>query len=397
MPIVNRAIAEQAFRAAGFKRPFTDADFAVAQQHGTGIYAASANNIKKLQSQPPSLQAQIEAGQQQYNQTQQAQVQVPTLVQNGLSEKSPEFALPRAALEERYGNPQSPLYIQNPFVRQAVIEKATSSQKAAFTTVADKVNQALALRGTIQQQDLSGLKDKYGLLQAQQKAEADAKQQQFDNMIKLQQLAIDRAKIGNGTETSRSAKNYADLIASGQMTIAQVPAAERGSVVDYVQNNGIDILPPKVRDSLGAVNAARGVLDQIKQYSSQLNTGGAATASITGAISALKGKAGSGSTKAQASTALHDISQALVSTLSRALGEKGVLTDYDVKRARALIPTPYDTKVNANRKINQLETFFSGLEKRAYETATGSPDKLGIGNSDNSGTTSSGLKYTITP
>jgi len=413
MPIVNRAIAEQAFRAAGFKRPFSDADFAVAQKHGTGIYAASVANIQKLQQQAQNpdpnqlvdpktaLLQQIDALQGQYNTTQQAQVSLPTLVKTGLAEKSPEFALPREALEARYGNPQSPLYIQNPFVRQAVIEKATSSQQNAFTTVADKINQTLGLRGTIENQQLTGLKDKYGLLKDEAKTAADAKQQEFDNAVKLEQLAIDRKKAGSetGNKTSTTAQNYAELVASGQLTLAQVPAAERGSVVNYVAQNGIDILPPKARDSIAAVNSAREVVSQIKNYSENLNKSTNVFGKyFGGTAAAIRGKTGGSNDAASASRQLGLIKQGLASTLSRGLGEKGVLTDYDIKRAQALIPSPYDTKKEAQNKIKLLDDFFSGIEQRAYQTATGTPGTLNLtsGNND-TGKTSSGLTYTISP
>lgn len=213
MPTVNRAVAEQAFRQAGFKRPMSNGDFANAQKFGTGIFAKSIAKIRGSQPTPPDelaqLQQQIDAAQGQYNTTQQTQVGVPTLVQQGLGQQSPEFNLPREALEARYGNPQSPLYIQNPFVRQAVIEKATSGQQQAFSTVADRVNQALQLRATIQQQQLGGLKDKYGSIADLRSAQSKAQQQKFENDLALkkfglseQELAIKRQVANRPTTTT---------------------------------------------------------------------------------------------------------------------------------------------------------------------------------------------------
>lgn len=345
------------------------------------------------------LQQQIEAAQRAYNLTQQTQLNLPDIVRQKLGERSPEYNLPKEGLQARFGDQNSPLYIANPFVRQAVIDKALSSQQNAFTTVADKVGNIFSNKALIQQQDLSGLKDKYGLLQAERKAQAEAAQQAFENKIKLQELAISRAKIGGGDGDTSTAANYANMVSTGQLTLAQVPASVRGDVVNYVANNGIDILPLKARESIAAVNSGRGVLDQIKTYSDTLNkTSGTLGKVFGGFASSVGGKLGRNQASSQASAALGDIKKSLVSTLSRALGEKGVLTDFDVKRAQALIPSPYDTRQEAQRKIKTLETFFNNLEQRAYETATGTPESLGLksGASANSGKTSTGLTYTIT-
>lgn len=411
MPTVSVPLIQQAMKKAGFNRPPSQTDITNAQKYGLGIFSRQAAKMVTPKAAPlnelDQLQQQINAGQAAYNTTQQAQVQLPELVRTGLGQQSAEFNLPREALEARYGNPGSPLYIANPFVRQAVIEKATSGQQQAFTTVADRVNQALALRGTIQQQDLTGLKDKYGLLTDKQKAAEAKKQQDFENAYKLQQLELDRQRTaadmirarnsgsgsGSGT-TADSAANYASLVASGQLTLAQVPAAQRGAVVDYVAQNGVDILPPKARESIAAVGSAREVVDQIKQYSADLNKNKNTFSKYLGGIAAsFRGKTGGTNKAAQASAALGDIKRGLASTLSRGLGEKGVLTDYDIKRAQALIPSPYDTRQEADRKLKLLDNFFNGIEERAYQTATGTPASLGLGG--NSGKTSSGLTYTI--
>jgi hypothetical protein len=73
-------------------------------------------------------------------------------------------------------------------------------------------------------------------------------------------------------------------------------------------------------------------------------------------------KAESQSNPALAST--QALSEATLSKLIRALGEVGTLTDQDIKRARAAIPSIYDTVAVKNQKIQQLRTLVGEIFQR---------------------------------
>uniref|UniRef100_A0A7V3JAQ2 Uncharacterized protein n=1 Tax=candidate division CPR3 bacterium TaxID=2268181 RepID=A0A7V3JAQ2_UNCC3 len=62
--------------------------------------------------------------------------------------------------------------------------------------------------------------------------------------------------------------------------------------------------------------------------------------------------------------------EALLATLSRATGEKGVLTDKDIERIRTTMPSLTDTKAVAKSKINQLRTLFKEFESTAQSVFT---------------------------
>ena len=84
------------------------------------------------------------------------------------------------------------------------------------------------------------------------------------------------------------------------------------------------------------------------------------------------------------------ISKGTVSPLLRKLGEKGALSDGDVKRGEQLQPSPYDTPEQAAAKIAELRALFEKAKLALMGGSfTGTP-KAQTGN-----TTKSGVKYEV--
>jgi hypothetical protein len=176
------------------------------------------------------------------------------------------------------------------------------------------------------------------------------------------------------------------------MTLTNVPVKDRAAVAQYINDNGIDLLPQKARDSMAAINAGKVVASKIKDLSAGMNESAPAVSLLSGLFKSGYGKIG----QPNQAAVMGDLGKSLVSTLSRALGEKGVLTDTDVKRAKSLIPTPYDSKGRAAQKMKLLDDFFTELTGRTMQTYTGTAESMN-GGASTSGKTSSGLTYTVTP
>lgn len=165
----------------------------------------------------------------------------------------------------------------------------------------------------------------------------------------------------------------ADAVETGQIQFTAVPFNIRLRVLSLLAERGSTILPPKVRDTISGVSAARGVLSEIESLAEEVNVHGAGPGRfVGGALSA-----GRGMLQTNEADALYDKTrEGFLATISRATGERGVLTDRDVFRAKQLLPARSDSRAIARRKVAQLKNFLDNIEKRAVKVYTSSGTSL---------------------
>jgi hypothetical protein len=158
----------------------------------------------------------------------------------------------------------------------------------------------------------------------------------------------------------------------------QLTPTQKGQIIPLLTESGFDFLPEKARNSIAALNQGSAIVSKIEEVSKNLNVAPAGLQQIGGLFGSLAGKAG----VANPAAAIGDIKRGLVATLSRAVGERGVLTDRDIQRAQALIPTPFDSAGRAKQKIQLLKSFFDELKQRAISTATAPTEQIQSGSGD---------------
>lgn len=166
----------------------------------------------------------------------------------------------------------------------------------------------------------------------------------------------------------------ADAIEKGQAKMTEFPFAARIPIMRIIAERGGTILSQKVRDTINSVSAARGIVDQIESLAQEVNTSGSGAGRITSGIKSTV----RGWLQSDAANALYDKTrEGFLATISRATGERGVLTDRDAYRAKQLLPTRFDSRKTAQNKIAQLKEFFDGIERRALANYTQIPQVLG--------------------
>jgi hypothetical protein len=323
---------------------------------------------------------------------------LPDQVRTQAETLDPSLKLNRAGQEGRFaGNvdPNSPDYIDPSNILQFVGQRMQGG-KEYLSRVTDAASR-LWDRGVQSSRfavddaagQLEGARTKYSerlkraqaLADDQDKMAFEARNDDVDRLLKLSQISENQAQASRAG-SGAGAGDPSDLVQS----ILDQPAlfdsltpSQKQKIIPQLTAQGFDFLPAKARDSISAINAAKTVANQIRGYIGDVNTNTTPVNAFLGGLAAsIGGKAQVPTKGSDASAALNRIKQSLVSTLSRGLGEKGVLTDYDIKRAQSLIPSPYDTKARAEQKLQQLDQFFSEVESRAYGTQTQSPAQLGL-------------------
>jgi hypothetical protein len=146
-----------------------------------------------LEEQLKTVQGQLDQATQKLNQFQLGGFGIEDALKTALSQRSAEFQLPREALEARFGTKESPLYVDNPFVRRAIIERSLSQKQENFNTLASRLQNILGFGAAQQQQLVQGLGARQQGIQETLSARARAQQQDFENQLALQRLAISRS------------------------------------------------------------------------------------------------------------------------------------------------------------------------------------------------------------
>jgi len=184
-------------------------------------------------------------------------------------------------------------------------------------------------------------------------------------------LAEIEARAG-ATEKSREGDEQdildaADSVVSGETQITDYPVYHRPKINAAIRQSGRKIIPKKARDTIQALNAATSVIDDLEQLSQKINTGKAGVGRlVTGAQ-----KAAGAATQLDPDAAnFLSARNGFLATISRATGERGVLTDQDVSRARGLLPKITDSKQVAQDKIARLRRFIATQQERTVSTYT---------------------------
>lgn len=213
----------------------------------------------------------------------------------------------------------------------------------------------------------------------QQAAEALKSQQEFqggeNELNRLNQLEIARINaasrgggggLGGNPPTPQSAKDFADAVASGQVTFAQVPMKQRDAVLAELRDAKTKILPDRARVSLTTLSSAKAIAKRIRKFSESLNQSGPGMNVVTGAGKYL-GRVTQQNTDA---VVYNRMVNAFLTTLSRATGERGTLTNQDVARAKGLVPNVFDTKATTAELNNELDNFLQEMEDRTIHIGT---------------------------
>ena len=186
---------------------------------------------------------------------------------------------------------------------------------------------------------------------------------------------------------------WVDLLAKGQTQIYNIPLNIRNEVVTRAAEKGIQILSPTFAkasaDAQSSFNAAN----------SQLNLIDNATKDVITATT-LYGLAGQTISNIISKTPLvgailqpkfkifNDSVNAFVSMLTRAAGEKGVLTDVDVARVRKALPNTDDTVETATQKMNNFRGLLEAIKSGAADAY--SAQQFGLTIKSGTGSTVSG-------
>lgn len=291
----------------------------------------------------------------------------------------------------------------NPDYRQSAQEGIKQKRSELLQARAQNLQ---ALRDTATQK--AELAQRAGDLEAQAKAHGDVERlnKTLDVILKQQEQAfhaeqgrLDRAsreRIEAGRQQAQTGAATDELedilnsVESGQTEITNYPIKQRPAIVSGIARRGGTIFPKKVRDTVNTISGARGVVDELKNLSALVNTASGPAAYAMG----LK-KMAAGAAQDPDVNAFNAARQGFLATISRATGERGVLTDQDAARARALLPTVFSSKEVAAKNLGLLENFLTKLENRAIQTYT--TKKVGgpaLGKTGEGARETSGIKTT---
>lgn len=169
----------------------------------------------------------------------------------------------------------------------------------------------------------------------------------------------------------QSAINYAGntpFIDVGNLTAQQLPMAQ-----SYSAQNGIPLLSKedatKLKEANATFSSADALLSTVEQYANKIVTA-TSPAGIPGQY--VSTKLGS-LFKTNPDAVLFDSSiSAFSSLLTRAAGEKGVLTDKDVARIINGLPTRTDTVESATKKVEALRSIYESVKNGTFNSYIGS-------------------------
>lgn len=130
----------------------------------------------------------------------------------------------------------------------------------------------------------------------------------------------------------------------------------------------------KAQDAVAAGGQALNIVDQLEQA---YQSAGGGQGRIAGTISSLSGKAGMNNEV----NIYNESKLGFISNVARALGEKGVITDYDIDRIAKLFPSPSSNPQEASAKWSMIRTIISnGIAKsqEAYGGQQYQPDQTDL-------------------
>lgn len=192
-----------------------------------------------------------------------------------------------------------------------------------------------------------------------------------DGTVETQNLSGGTQQTGGQVPFAiQSSINYAGntpFIDAGNLTSQQLPMAQ-----SYSAQNGVPLLSKedatKLKDASATFSSADSLLTTVEQYANKIITA-QSTAGIPGQY--LTTKLGS-LFKSNPDAVVFDSSVAAFSSLlTRAAGEKGVLTDKDVARIINGLPTRTDTVASAAKKVEALRSIYQSVKDGTFASYLG--------------------------
>lgn len=172
--------------------------------------------------------------------------------------------------------------------------------------------------------------------------------------------------VGVGREGLPSEiRKWVERVETGQAKLTTVPLGLRSQVNLHA---GM-ILPDKARDTIKEVNAARAILSSLTDLSGRIPRGAGMGRFKQGLRSRAAGIAqtpGLGEDVAN----YQAMADGMLANISRATGERGVLTNQDIDRVRKNIPSVNDTEAVSRNKLKNIDNLFSEFQQRAITTYT---------------------------
>lgn len=160
---------------------------------------------------------------------------------------------------------------------------------------------------------------------------------------------------------------WANALATNQAKLPQVPREIRSPLLAYMAQNGINVVPDKVRNTITELASARSIVEEMRNQLSSVKAprnfverGVVGGANVAGALMQSNIPA---ATYASMRTGL-------ISTLSRATGQRGVLTDRDIGNAQKLLPGLTDTGGFRESQWAMLDRWFNQMEEKAMTAQT---------------------------
>lgn len=137
------------------------------------------------------------------------------------------------------------------------------------------------------------------------------------------------------------------------MLMAMYP--KQASLIKSIYDLSQPKLSAQERDAINSAIGGLNILNTLQQsYNQLIRVGLTARSPGLGRLGGLSGTLASIAQSSPEAAAYNDTKQAFLSILSRATGERGVLTDYDIKRIEKAIPDFYDTPQTAERKWQMI-------------------------------------------
>lgn len=179
---------------------------------------------------------------------------------------------------------------------------------------------------------------------------------------------------GAGGAGNDTAKGLAQRVINGEMQITAIPARTgmRDAVLAEIVSGGEAIMPQKARDTISAINAAKVIVNKLSEANASIPRGEGMGRFVSGV-----GNVASLVTQQGPSARYAKDAKGMLSNLSRAMGERGVLTNQDIERVRALVPNLWDSGSFSAQQLDDLNSFLDELTNRTVTTYT--KPQAGIG------------------
>lgn len=314
---------------------------------------------------------------------------LPDVVRREAEDRTPAIKLTRAGLEAKYTGPQyadptSGSYV-DPDTRRALVDQEFTGGREYLSRITDKVGRLYdrdveASRGAVEDIDKQ-LARAHALL--------DEDRQRKNSLADYErQKQIDRRydkPTGTGTGLGDpETLGLVNAVMQNPAYFEQLTPSQKGAIIPYLNAGGFDFTPKNVRNTYEVLSKSAAQVKAIGDAAQKLNTSGPYTSLLTGPIKKFQANRGTN----EDAVKLQQLGEGLLGNLARAVGgEKGVLTDQDIARARNLIPQIGEPAAKTKTKITTLVSLINELQDRANKAYTqplatgnqgGGVDPLGI-------------------